>query len=194
MSQTRVYILGAGCSVCGGYPLAWEVRKALEDFAKDNLQVDETKELRRCVEKTCELMDQHGIQTTDQLAQALGEDRRAEIEESKKAMSALFFSLEDVAVEKAYSQYARLFEELFEQGESPLMEDRVMATNCRVLTYNYDRLFERAFIKWALPQAERSDANAISKAVEWLNSSLRNPSTAEFVPDRFALLKLHGGI
>jgi hypothetical protein len=190
---TRVYILGAGCSVCGGYPLASEVPVSLRQFSESLVSNDQAQQLRKCVEDTVVLLDQFKVQTTDQLAQVLGEDRRPEIEMSKKAMSALFFSLEDEAAKRALPNYSAFFEELFEQGDDPEMEARVKATNCRVLTYNYDRLFERTFIEWIKSSVE-DHPNRDQNSVNWLNSSLRNPSRVEIARDSFALVKLHGGI
>lgn len=192
-SSTRVYVLGAGCSVCGGYPLASGVRKALGCLAKTKLQNASAAQIFRCVQRTCELMDEHQAQTTDQLARILGDERRIEIEESKKAMSALFFSLEDEGVKMALPSYAALFEEIFEQGDSPELESRIKTTNCRVLTYNYDRMFERAFIEWIRPQL-RDHTNLESNALQWLNCGLPYESKIEFDPNGFALIKLHGGI
>lgn len=189
---TRIYVLGAGCSVCGGYPVASGVRQALKDFA-GTLQPDKAPKLKNCVERTCELLAQHKVPTTDQLAQVLGRERSEEIEMSKKAMSAFFFSLEDPATKKALPNYTALFEELFEQGDDPDMAARLKATNRRVLTYNYDRLFERTFIEWVKQNMEQ-DSQQGENVVGWLNSGLQNPSKPEIKPDVFALIKLHGGI
>lgn len=193
MKATRVYILGAGCSACGEYPIASEVRTRLEEFARNNLQNDSSKELRRCVEQTCQLMAKHGVDTTDQLAQALEEERRREIEESKKAMSALFFSLEQQATQKALPNYAAFFEELFEQGDDPDLEKRLATTNCRVLTYNYDRLFERTFIEWVKRHLQ-DPQESVQNAITWLNSGLKDQGSVTFEEGVFSLVKLHGGI
>jgi hypothetical protein len=193
MKATRVYILGAGCSICGEYPIASGVRAKLEEFARSSLQNDNAKELRRCVEHTCQLMVKHGVDTTDQLAQVLGEESRLEIEESKKAISALFFSLEQQAIPKALANYSAFFEELFEQGDDPDLEKRMATTSCRVLTYNYDRLFERAFIEWAKKHSE--DPRDIEQnAITWLNSGIKDYSSVTFEDGVFSLVKLHGGI
>ena len=144
---TKVYILGAGCSVCGGYPVANQVTAKLLEFAREQLAHKEAEQLRRCTVETCARMQELGVETIDQLAEHLNEENLDVIREAKLAMSAYFFSIEEAAVERAYANYEAFFEEMFQYGESHLLEDRAKATPCRVITYNYDRLFERTFIK-----------------------------------------------
>jgi hypothetical protein len=51
-NPTEVYILGAGCSVCGGYPLASEVTANLLNFAQKRLAGDEAQELQMLPHRT----------------------------------------------------------------------------------------------------------------------------------------------
>jgi hypothetical protein len=197
---TKIYILGAGCSICGGYPAADGVATALKDFARDHLKsatgADEN--LKRCVERTCALLNEHPVETIDALAKKLFlleqlqfRDALTLIEEAKIAMNACFLSLEDEGARRAYPNYSNFFNELFRHGTSDLLEKRVEATPCRVLTYNYDRLFERTFLKWA--EDKVSDKNAW-EMIAFLNSGLNDNMEIKITPSRFSFLKLHGGI
>ncbi len=193
-TPTKVYILGAGCSICGGYPAAKDVAAGLQKFA-EQLSATEAPKLKTCVEQTCALLTQHKVETIDALAKILGDNERDTVKAAKIAMSAYFFSLEDESVHRAYPKYAAFFDELFRYGENPTpsLEDRIKATPCRVLTYNYDRLFERAFIKWA----EREDPSIESireGIIPFLNSGLGSPQKIKIVTGQFSFLKLHGGI
>jgi hypothetical protein len=193
--STKVYILGAGCSVCGRYPLASEVTKGLENFAKGSLKHDKADKLRGCVERTCDLMSKHRVDTIDALARILGDTNRPTIKEAKIAMSAFFFALEDDAVKLASPNYAAFFDELFRYWESPSpsLDDRVKATPCRVLTYNYDRLFERAFIDWA-KREEPGNGEIANNLNDYLNMGMGDGYDVEIKSGQFSLLKLHGGI
>jgi hypothetical protein len=93
-------------------------------------------------------MKELGAETIDQLAKHLNRNNVATIREAKLAMSAYFFSVEEEAVKHACVNYEEVFEELFQYGDSRFLEDRAKATPSRVITYNYDRLFERTFIEW----------------------------------------------
>ena len=194
-TSTKVYILGAGCSVCGEYPVANRVADGLETFWKDRLSHKGADNLKDCVKQTCDLLSKHGVDTIDALAKVLRDTNRDAIKKAKIAMSVFFFALEDEAVKRAAPNYAAFFDELFRYGESPSpsLEDRIKATPCRVLTYNYDRLFERTFIEWA--KREEPGNEKIGENLEtFLNMGLGTGYDVEFKPDRFSLLKLHGGI
>jgi hypothetical protein len=147
--QTKVYILGAGCSVCGGYPMANKVTDQLSTFSKEVLTRENTTELRRCVDQTCSLLKECNVSTIDQLSKRLYPDNRKAILEAKIAMATLFLSIEERAVVEALPFYAEFFEELFHYGTSSNLEERAFASPCRVLSFNYDRLFEQTFIEWA---------------------------------------------
>ena len=193
--STKVYILGAGCSVCGGYPVASNVAAGLANFAKDRLGHDDAIKLRGCVERTCGLLNKHGVDTIDALAKVLGDADRVAIKEAKIAMSVFFFGLEDDAVKLANSSYAAFFDELFRYGESPSpsLKERVEKTPCRVLTYNYDRLFERTFIEWA-KREEPGNEEVTQNLNNYLNMGLGHGYDLEVKAGPFSLLKLHGGI
>lgn len=190
--------MGAGCSVCGGYPVADQVREKMLNFGRTRLIHDEAKELRRCVEQTCSRMEELNVHTIDQLAEKLvNPSDEVVVREAKLAMSAYFFSIEEAGVELAYPNYSAFFDELFKYGESHFLEDRIKATPCRVITYNYDRLFERTFIKWAkanVPDDEDLVENSDSWVKKWLSMGISSRHKIDFPPISFSLLKLHGGI
>ena len=60
--NTKVYILGAGCSVDYGYPLGNGFRKELETFG-NNLKASETQQIKQAVENTVQLLTPSGIPT-----------------------------------------------------------------------------------------------------------------------------------
>jgi hypothetical protein len=192
-NSTKVYILGAGCSACGHYPLASEVATGLNKFAGDRLSHESAAKLRDCVEQTCCLLTERRLQTIDELAKALRDVNPDSIRKAKIAMSVFFFGIEEEAVGLATPNYAAFFDELFRFGtsSSPSLEERMKGTPCRVLTFNYDRLFERTFIEWA--KREEPDNGEIGNDLRtFLNMGLGDP--IEIEPERFSLLKLHGGI
>lgn len=198
MNPLKVYIMGAGCSVCGGYPVANQVREKMLDFGRTQLTHDKAKELRRCVDQTCAWMEHFNVDTIDKLAEKLIKPKdEVVVREAKLAMSAYFFSIEDAGVELAHPNYKAFFDELFQYGASHHLEDRIKATPCRVITYNYDRLFERTFIKWAKDNEPENDdlvENPGSLVKKWLSMGIGSLERIAFPSDGFSFLKLHGGI
>ena len=63
MSDTTVHVLGAGCSVRYGYPLASGFVPELESFSHS--LGDDAQQLKRCVDETVTLMRQESVQTID---------------------------------------------------------------------------------------------------------------------------------
>jgi len=195
--KTKVYILGAGCSVCGEYPLASEVTAKLLDFARTRLACEESSELQRCMLDTSRRMIEMSVETIDQLAGSLNGSEPEVILDAKLAMSIYFLAIEDASVKPALLHYTAFFEELFRYGNSELLSERVKATPCRVITYNYDRLFERTFIEWAKriePYNEDMACGLDGFVTKYLNTGFGDPHKIEFEEGRFSLLKLHGGV
>ena len=203
MSDTTVYILGAGCSVKYGYPLAAGFIPELESFSC-TLGGDSTK-LKRCVDETVALLRQENVQTLDDLTfrihngalddphhsstQAYGvRDRR--ILHAKIATAALFLHLEQSAKAKVLDGYQRLILKLF-PGSSDWRQ-RFRNTNCRLLTFNYDRLFELALLRTFRIEPHEG----LLYGEDILNSGLNNNMGRGigFASDRFCFLKLHGSI
>lgn len=197
ITNTKVYILGAGCSVCGEYPLASQVTEKLLDFARTRLARENAKELQRCTLDTCRRMMEMGVETIDQLAGRLNGSEPNVIRDAKLAMSVYFLSLEEGAVGRAHGTYTEFFEELFRYGDSNILDTRVKVTPCRVITYNYDRIFERTFIEWVKriePYNEDMASGLDSFVSNYLNTGLGDPHDLPFEPNRFSFLKLHGGV
>jgi hypothetical protein len=138
-----------------------------------------------------------GVETIDQLAGSLNGSEPEAILDAKLAMSLYFLSLEDAAVERALPNYTAFFEELFRYGDSELLDKRTKSTPCRVITYNYDRLFERTFIEWVKriePYNKNMEDGPGGFVRKYLNTGIGDPHEIEFEKDRFTLLKLHGGV
>lgn len=114
-------------------------------------------------------------------------------------MAAYLISLEWMASERASSNYYRFFDELFRYGNEESVTARIKATPCRVITYNYDRLFEQTFIKWI----RRQNPGELGASEDEYHQNVRellNMGIDHTKPDyskrsnEFRLLKLHGGI
>lgn len=187
---TKIYILGAGCSVCGHYPVAKDVPARMKEFAQQ--LGPGASEIKRCVKQTVELMETLGVTTIDRLVQAYQHRDRLAVKEAKIATSAFFLWLEEHGAHSAYQNYGSLFEELFDYGSRRSLKGRAKTTPCRVLTYNYDRLFERTFMKWA-QLFDSENAEAASDPLRFLNAGLSDIEEIQINTDRFAFLKLHGG-
>lgn len=202
-SNTSVYILGAGCSVKCGYPLAAGFVPELESFSQ-TLGGDSPK-LKRCVDETVALLRQENVQTLDDLTfrihnralddprhpstQAYGV-RNRRILSAKIATAALFLHLEQKAQTKVLDGYQRLILKLF-PGSSDWRQ-RFRNTNYRLLTFNYDRLFELALLR--MFRIEPHEGLLYGEDI--LNSGLNNNMGRGigFASDRFCFLTLHGSI
>jgi len=191
MAQSlRVFILGAGCSVCGGYPLAKDVPASMRLFA-DGLSSSAEK-IRNCVNETLKLMAKHDVVTIDQLAQNAIE--ASALNDAKIAMAAHFLSIEESAAERAFSRYSLFFDELFGYGSGRSLSDKIKSTPCRVLSFNYDRLFERTFLRWAGRFDPQNLMLSGTGAHRLLNNGLGDILDIPIHDDQFSFLKLHGGV
>src|SRR6266571_5011574 len=126
MRNTTVYILGAGCSVKYGYPLAADFVPAFESFSR-SLGGDAQK-LKEAVDETVMLMREANVQTVDELVfrihnrtlddprqqstQAYGV-RLRRILRAKIATVALFLALEQRAKAGTLDSYQRLILRMF---------------------------------------------------------------------------------
>lgn len=206
-----VYILGAGCSAGQppdgpGYPLAREFVSALEQFGLRLDGKEDCRHLKSCVDGSVALLRQEAAQTLDTLAARLGAEahdfgngltkqqrqrRHQLIHEAKIATAALFLDLEKKAKETGLPRYHNFLDELF--GNVTYWSQASQKSSCRVLTFNYDRLFEMAFISRFKP-----DTGTFCLYGKYLlNSGMDFVSAQcniEFDPNRFALLKLHGSV
>jgi len=161
----KVFILGAGCSDNCGYPLGKGLVAQLEEFRSEISGCFPI--IEQCVRDTINLAK--GLpqfDTLDQLTKHLEDDffswreregstvwntasrQREELYEkqvldAKIAVSVMFIAREAQARATGLKSYERFVASIF--GGDPWQEG-VRAANCHVLTFNYDRLFEIAFL------------------------------------------------
>src|SRR5437016_3157564 len=155
---SRVFILGAGCSAKYGYPLGNALADQLKKFYRDI--PNECARIKQSVSNTVNLMNGlSALETLDQLAKHLEEKLAAwdrttgssddysnkekqtddQILNAKIATSAMFSVKEEKARETNFHGYKRLLDSVC--GGEPWQE-AVAQSDCRVLTFNYDRLIE----------------------------------------------------
>jgi hypothetical protein len=165
----NVYILGAGCSAAYGYPLAQDFRADLKSYGEQLATRAGCDRLRRAVAETVSLMERHASHTVDRLVRHLDEQvnssyppgvmrlaadplirnwetaRRSvdeQILDAKRVTMARFIELEAAARDRDLSGYRDFLGDILD-GNRRLS---VLAnTKSRVLSFNYDRLFEKAF-------------------------------------------------
>lgn len=204
-----VYVLGAGCSAGAapagpGFPLASEFISALDEFSKRLVRDDQSK-IKLCVDVTARLLRLEGAQTVDALVARLASEaydfskplpqqdrmeREQQIQRAKFATAALFMDLESRAKGTGLPRYHNFIDELF--GNSTNWARASKESHSSVLTFNYDRLFEMAFISRFKPDTGLQ--NLYGKSL--LNSGLDyvNGPAIDVEPGRFAFLKLHGSV
>ena len=155
-SRPTLIILGAGCSVSSGYPVAAKMFEGLAHFGQG--LGDDAKRLRALVEKTLALVKRlrtagESVETLDTLAKLLHEgkaggdtmqERNQNVKDAKLAVSAYFLSLEREAIRKALPGYRALMDRVF-GTDSRWYAKAIQDSAYCVLTFNYDRLFELAF-------------------------------------------------
>jgi hypothetical protein len=208
MNDNVVYILGAGCSVQYRYPLARGFLDALKTYGGTLAQRPHCERLKRCVAETVGLMERFNSPTIDRLVLQIEDDlarqprgpfgspdpdyarlenlAASQNRNAKFATAALFNELEDNARKSGLQGYRDFLNIIFEGDHGT---NALMSTPNRVLSFNYDRLFEFAFIDHFKLQVGMD-----CYGPSWLNSgfdfSRRQP--ADIAPDRFTFLKLHG--
>ncbi len=203
-NPTELFILGAGCSVAAGYPLAATMLAGLAAFGK---QLDENAgRVKGCVERTVALMQQLNVPTVDELAHRLhhgrGDDphvksveahqeRYKRIAEAKIAVSAYFESLEKAAAKTGLPAYHSFFHRIFPSETGRHYQDQLTRSTANVFSFNYDRLFEIAFC-----QHVKIDQSFAFYGQLGMNSGINafHNETLEFADNRFSFLKLHGSV
>jgi hypothetical protein len=206
-----VYILGAGCSSGQqpdgpGFPFARDFASALEAFSKEQLVSDNCQKLRTLVTETVDLLRREKVQTLDALAARLGSESqgsqsysltqtqkqmlRRQVGNARIATAALFMYLEKNAKQVGLPRYDYFLTELF--GNSTDWAKASRNSNANILTFNYDRLFEMAFIDRF--KCDTGLHPLYGKSL--LNSGLDYVQGNSFgvSPDQFAFLKLHGSV
>ena len=214
LKESRVFVLGAGCSAQYGYPLGDTLADQLQEFRRDI--PDDCALIRQSVSNTVTLMERHPtIETLDQLAKQIEDDFLAwrsqrgivfgqldgekerlaakQILDAKVATSAMFVAGEGHAREKGLAGYKRLLESVF--GGEP-WDEAVAKSDCHVLSFNYDRLFEIAFLDYfrGFPRQERSVYEKTALNAGFNSDALGNCEYRKVQPaaGRFCFLKLHG--
>ena len=176
----------------------------LDEFSKALVHENQQR-IKSCVDGTALLLRQEGAQTVDALVARLASEahdfskvltiqerqlREQQIQKAKLAMTALFMDLETKAKETGLPRYHNFLDELF--GNSTNWEQASRNSRYSVLTFNFDRLFETAFISRFKP--DTGVQNLYGKSL--LNSGLDyvNGPAIDVEPGRFAFLKLHGSV
>lgn len=186
--QRKVFILGAGASHSAGLPLGNKVPEFLGKVSRDSFAGSRHKHLRSAIERTLTAMTKLGVTTIDQLIKA----ERDLAEDAKMAMGAAILRQEQTLQPQDLDSYRNFLADIFSGVQQNGLNKTLMASHVRVLTFNYDRVFETAFQKWLSDRGE-SD-NDIRSIYQRLNSGLGDALTCKIKPDRFAFLKLHGGV
>ena len=200
----EVYILGAGCSVEAGYPIAAGMRDKLEEFGR-TITIDSPVVSEWCT-STAGLMRECNAQTLDELTEGLinrtiqrpnsnGVQGHSEfvfpvIRKAKAAISAYFFSLEPKAKIQGLQPYKDFIDEIL-----PITEGNTVLSksNKRVLSFNYDRLFEMSFANRFLRYDEQDMFTLCGP--NYLNSGFTvQNGRMQIQPDRFTFLKMHGSV
>ena len=203
MSDTTIYIIGAGCSVKYGYPLAANFVPAFKSFSH-SLDSDSPK-LKQSVDETVLLMQEANVQTVDELVfrihnGALDDPKHSptqgyglrlrRILKAKIATVALFLALEQRAKSESLDSYQRLILKIFPGSGD--WRQRFRNARCHLLTFNYDRLFEMALLRMFGIDADTQ----LLYGEDILNSGLHHcmGESMGFKNDRFCFLKLHGSV
>jgi hypothetical protein len=199
--KTKVAILGAGCSQPYGYPLAHRMTEHLTNFSED-VETSAPK-LHKLTRQTLDLFDklkQQGChaQTLDDLAWLIDQGKFRElyygreenlISQAKTVVSAMFLAKESEQVAKNLSGYRNFLRRIF--PEAIQCGSALLASPWRILTFNYDRLFELAF-----RQHFDVDMSQTFYGPTVLNSGLFLvvPEQVQIDTNRFSLIKLHGSV
>jgi hypothetical protein len=218
---SRVYILGAGCSYDehNGYPLAKQFTAELSSFAERISQDGECLRIKSAVDATVALLHHcrsgsSHASTIDQLINLVlkGECdgqlarlgirsaqgniglRNEGVRNAKIATAACFLAKEPAVLQHQIDKYKNFISRkvLDETGTSSSSQVRLMKSSARVLSFNYDRLFELAFFAGFTDQSVRQ-SYPYSDVV--LNSGLTAFGEGMTIQkDRFCFLKLHGSV
>ena len=200
----EVYIIGAGCSVEAGYPLAGDMRDQLEEFGT-SIITDSPVVSEWCI-STARIMREFNTQTLDELTEGLinrtiirpefqGVTAHTQfvfptIRKAKAAITAYFFSLEPKAEIKGLEPYKQFVDEILPMTDGGGVLEK---SNKRVISFNYDRLFEMAFAKRFL-RANDQDTIALH-GPNYLNSGFTLDNGRMHInPERFAFINMHGSV
>lgn len=213
--ESRVFILGAGCSVESGYPLGTGLAAEFEKFLGEIQETPEEKcgHIKHSLICTLKLLrETPGVKTLDQLAARIEKDLKdwqhqrggaigdfeylkranmaaSQILDAKIATSAMFLAREEEARRTRLPSYRSFITQIL--GGPPWEEAR--KADCSVLTFNYDRLFEIAFPECFPTFDLRNHPLYASDALNpGLHFNFGKWSLAQPTPGRFCFLKMHG--
>ncbi len=195
MPQSKVYILGAGCSKHCGYPLGPEMKNDLERFGQ-SLDPATSPRLLKAVTDTVVLMG-GSVDTIDTLVQKLyggqldqqiggAQFRHLRAQTAAMAITTAFLAKEKNVWEHGFARYRDFLCRLFPGAESNWSAIQ-KSNRPHVLTFNYDQAFEIAF----LDRFKIAGYSLYGQLV--LNSGL-NLNGIGFEPNAFSFLKLHGSV
>ena len=202
---SKIYIIGAGCSKDCGYPLGPQMKADLETF-RDQLDPSSSERLIRAITQTVELLDER-INTIDALIQKVSEGRLDEalgidgldirqrniqrsLRERAAALSitANFVAKESTAVQTGLPRYQNLLADLFPGAEST-WDLFANSDSIHVLTFNYDRLFELAFLdRFNLYGCDPYGIKGLNAGLDAIRGNIR------FAPNAFSFIKIHGSV
>jgi len=212
-NELKIFIIGAGCSADYGYPLAKDFLECLKSYGKRLAARPNCKRFRQVVIDTADLMERSGTPTIDRLVRWIDEepgklgprsilydhpenkpwrdktDRgEQQILDAKRVTMADFLEREEAVRETALCGYRDFLHDVF-AGSRDL--GSLSTTKCRVLSFNYDRLFEIAFASYF---NLKGDCYVNCYGKELLNSGWDGAGGRgeQIAPNRFCFLKLHG--
>lgn len=206
-SPITLLILGAGCSVGYGYPCAKDMVSQLKEFAAT--LGEGCLRLRQLVHQTIGTFDRlqaagAHAQTLDDLAWLVHQGKLADrsspagrlhnyhlVDVAKVVVAALFLFKESEAAKTGLPAYRTLLRRILSSDCGTDFRSAANKTPYRVLTFNYDRLFELAYSQHF--EVDRSQA---FYGPTGLNSGLFQivPEQVEVDRTRFSFLKLHGSV
>jgi hypothetical protein len=159
MNDHTIYILGAGCSVNCGYPLAKSFCGALKEYLPTLDQRPNCERLRQCVGKTVSLIERFNSPTVDRLVLRILEEldlqkralspcegtKHEELEQSadcqvldaKIATVALFLEREDNARRTGLQRYRDFLNIIFDGNRDPDVL-RKSTADCEIVVQNPD--------------------------------------------------------
>ena len=209
--------MGAGCSAAYGYPLGQKLGEELKSFAA---KVPDGSSIKVAVNEAIDLTATFPhADTLDKLVKLSNERFKAfrsargpvwekadtdqeslmrdQVLSAKIATAALFLDKEQGARKTMLEGYKNyLLPSIFGRGSS--CQSAVNDSDCSVLTFNYDRLFEIAFLDYF---KDSEDCSRIEQFPLYGKSILNSGfyptldwrlKRIDVEPDRFCFLKLHG--
>ena len=173
---------------------------------RDSLGKEAVK-LHGLVTKTLGIVDElrrrgEAVETLDMLARLIhegkvdGKLRKTMLQRShlvvsaKVSVAALFLFLEREAIQRRLPGYHQLLARVFSDNPKIGFRRAIELSRHRILTFNYDRLFELAFRQYF----SDFDSTEALYCPTVLNSGFccAVPENLEIVPNKFSFLKLHG--